>query len=103
MKELTKNELLDIEGGSVSLGVCLVIGAGIVFLLGVIDGLVRPLECRWIVKVLKDEELFNIVGGSISASMINYLVRGIEAIFELGQSFGTAIRRAKENKICPLE
>ena len=54
-------------------------------------------------KVWKDEELFNIVGGSISASMINYLVRGIEAIFELGQSFGTAIRRAKENKRCPLE
>lgn len=54
-------------------------------------------------KVLKEEELFNIVGGSISVSMINYLVRGIEAIFELGQSFGTAIRRAKENKICPLE
>ena len=44
MKELTKNELLDIEGGSLSLGVCLVIGAGIVFLLGVIDGLVRLLE-----------------------------------------------------------
>lgn len=54
-------------------------------------------------RILKDEELINISGGSISASMINYLVKGIEAIFELGQSLGTAIRRTKENKICPLE
>lgn len=54
-------------------------------------------------KILNEDELFNITGGSLSASMINYLVRGIEAIFELGQSLGTAIRRTKENKICPLE
>lgn len=46
MKELTKKELLNIEGGSISLGICLAITAGVVFLIGVIDGLVRPLECR---------------------------------------------------------
>ncbi len=44
--KLNKNELLQIKGGGVSIGVLTLIGAGIVFLIGVIDGYVRPLKCN---------------------------------------------------------
>ena len=43
---LTKNELLNIQGGGVSFGLLTLLGAGIVFLIGVIDGYVRPLKCN---------------------------------------------------------
>lgn len=46
MKNLNKNELLEINGGGITLGTGLLIGAGIVFLIGVIDGYVRPLRCN---------------------------------------------------------
>lgn len=42
--ELSKNELKNIHGGGV--GTVILIGAAIVFIIGVIDGLVRPLGCR---------------------------------------------------------
>ncbi|MDD2377961.1 MAG: class IIb bacteriocin, lactobin A/cerein 7B family [Bacilli bacterium] len=44
MNELTKQELMQINGGG--LGIGLLIGAGIVFLIGLIDGYVRPLKCH---------------------------------------------------------
>lgn len=43
---LEKKELMAIKGGGVSIGLCTLIGAGIVFLIGVIDGYVRPLKCN---------------------------------------------------------
>jgi len=43
---LTEKELRQIKGGSISLGVGLLIIAGIVFLIGVVDGYVRPLKCN---------------------------------------------------------
>lgn len=43
---LNKNELLSIKGGGLSAGVLALIGAGIVFLIGTIDGFVRPLKCN---------------------------------------------------------
>ena len=45
MRELSDNELMTINGGF-SFGLGVAIGAGIVFLLGVIDGYVRPLKCN---------------------------------------------------------
>jgi lactobin A/cerein 7B family class IIb bacteriocin len=44
--KLTNKQLQDVKGGSVTLGVGLMIIAGIVFIIGVIDGYVRPLPCR---------------------------------------------------------
>ena len=44
MKTLEKQELKQIYGGG--LGVGLLLGAGIVFLIGVIDGYTRPLKCN---------------------------------------------------------
>lgn len=43
---LEKKELLEINGGGLSIGVWGLIGAGVVFLIGVIDGFVRPLKCN---------------------------------------------------------
>ena len=41
---LTKKELKEIQGGGV--GTYIIIGGIIVFLIGVIDGYVRPLKCN---------------------------------------------------------
>ena len=46
MHELKVEELKQINGGGVSVGVGLLIAAGVVFLIGVIDGYVRPLGCN---------------------------------------------------------
>lgn len=45
MKELTNEELKGINGGF-SFSTALGIGAIVTFLIGVIDGYVRPLACR---------------------------------------------------------
>ncbi len=45
--ELLNNEnMLSVNGGALSAGAWLGIGAGIVFLIGVIDGFLRPYKCR---------------------------------------------------------
>ena len=43
---MTDNELKNIDGGGVSFGTIVGIAAGITFLIGVIDGIVRPLKCN---------------------------------------------------------
>lgn len=52
---------------------------------------------------LNRNQLLNIVGGfSISGTLINAFVRGINSILDLGRSIGTAIRRMQNGNICPL-
>lgn len=46
MKKLKNNDLKKINGGGVSATIGILIGAGIVFLIGLIDGYVRPLKCN---------------------------------------------------------
>ena len=46
MKNLSNKELMEIQGGGISLSAGLLIGAGVVFLIGVIDGYIRPLKCN---------------------------------------------------------
>ena len=46
MKELKKEELKEINGGGFSWGLASLIAAGATFIIGVIDGYVRPLACR---------------------------------------------------------
>lgn len=53
-------------------------------------------------KRLTNEELIRITGGSISASMLGYLVRGVNAFMDIGRSLGTALRRIGEHSVCPL-
>lgn len=45
MEKLSKKELLECNGGF-SLGLGLLIVAGVAFLIGVIDGYIRPLACH---------------------------------------------------------
>ena len=46
IKKLNENELLEVNGGALSAGAWLAIGGGVVFLIGVLDGIMRPLSCR---------------------------------------------------------
>ena len=46
MKEICDNELLNITGGGVNIGVVFAVIAGVTFVISVIDGIVRPLKCR---------------------------------------------------------
>jgi len=46
MKKLTNNEMKKIDGGGFNIGLWFGIGAGVSFLIGLIDGLVRPLKCN---------------------------------------------------------
>ncbi len=50
MKNLNDKDLMKVEGGSISVGLLSVIiagvAAGVTFLIGVIDGIVRPLKCN---------------------------------------------------------
>ena len=46
MKELTKEELLDVQGGGITIGGVLLVIAGVTFVVGVVDGIVRPLRCH---------------------------------------------------------
>lgn len=46
MKVIEEQELKKIVGGGFSLGLGALIGAGITFMIGIIDGFVRPLACH---------------------------------------------------------
>lgn len=46
MQKLKKQELMKVNGGGISVGLGLLIGAGVVFIIGLIDGFVRPLGCN---------------------------------------------------------
>lgn len=46
MKQIKKDELLSIRGGSISFTAGALIVAGITFLIGVIDGFLRPYACH---------------------------------------------------------
>ena len=45
MKEIKKEDLTKIDGG-ISTWAAIGIGAGVVFLIGVLDGFFRPLKCN---------------------------------------------------------
>ncbi len=46
MNILTDNELMDVKGGGISLGAAALIVLGVTFLIGVIDGYIRPFSCN---------------------------------------------------------
>ena len=46
MKKMSDKDLMCIEGGGISIGAIVGIATGITFLIGVIDGIVRPLKCN---------------------------------------------------------
>lgn len=44
--QLTKNELLEISGGSINWTVVSIIGTIVSFVAGVVDGYLRPIKCH---------------------------------------------------------
>lgn len=43
---LSNEELTEVVGGGIKLGVAIVVGAIVTFVIGVIDGFMRPLKCN---------------------------------------------------------
>lgn len=53
---------------------------------------------------MEKDELMLVVGGtSISGTVLNAVVRTLNAALEVGRSLGTAIRRIKTKQICPVK
>ena len=46
MVRISDEKLKEVEGGGFHIGIAVGIGAGITFLIGLIDGIIRPLKCR---------------------------------------------------------
>ena len=46
MKTMTEQELMSVDGGAIKWGIAALIAAGVTFIAGVIDGIVRPLRCN---------------------------------------------------------
>jgi hypothetical protein len=51
---------------------------------------------------LNKQELLTITGGTVNASLINAVVKGMSILIGLGKSLGSIIRRMSENKTCKL-
>ena len=51
---------------------------------------------------LNQEEMRNIIGGSITSSMLNAISKAVNTLYELGKATGSAIRRIISNAYCPL-
>lgn len=51
---------------------------------------------------LNNSELKSIIGGSITATFINAIVKGFELIIEIGKSLGSSIRRIASGKSCSV-
>ncbi len=54
-------------------------------------------------KTLNNIELNKISGGfSFNASYLNYGVRAINLLLDLGRAFGSALRRIGSGRLCPI-
>lgn len=51
---------------------------------------------------LNNNELQQIVGGKVTASFVNSIIRGATLLLDIGRSLGTAIRRLRTGKVCSL-
>ena len=51
---------------------------------------------------LKQEQLKNISGGTITSAMINAISKAVNTIYELGRQTGSALKRLIKNKHCAL-
>ena len=61
------------------------------------------LDHRSVMSKLNKDDLKNIDGGtSISGTLINAFTSGMKTILDIGRSFGSAIRRLKEDKLCKV-
>ena len=49
---------------------------------------------------MSNEELMLVKGGGLTGTILNALSRAVTTIFELGQAFGSSLRRAISGKSC---
>ncbi len=52
--------------------------------------------------IVEDISLLKVEGGSISASILNYLSTALKTVYSIGQGLGGAIRRIATRNVCPL-
>lgn len=53
---------------------------------------------------LSKKELMNIkAGANITASLLNYLIKGFSSFLDIGRYLGSSIRRFTSNNNCPLK
>lgn len=59
---------------------------------------------RYVMREIKKDEMLKIEGGTsnITGSMLNAIYKTIELIYSIGESLGSYIRRAVENKMCDI-
>lgn len=53
-------------------------------------------------KELNKEQLLKVTGGSISATLLNAIIRGVNVFLDVGRSLGSAIRRFLSGKKCSV-
>ncbi len=53
-------------------------------------------------KVLNNDDLQKIEGGSVSGTLINAFTSGMKVILDIGRNLGAALRRIKEGKMCEV-
>ena len=46
MKNLNDNELMHVDGGGINFGMVALISGALTLIIGIFDGIVRPLKCR---------------------------------------------------------
>ena len=52
---------------------------------------------------LEVKELTSITGGeTVTGTLVDAVTTGIKALFDIGKSLGSSIRRLSTNNICPL-
>lgn len=54
-------------------------------------------------KLVHDDELEKIKGGSITGPVVSAFNEIIKVLFQAGEGLGSSIRRIKDNSLCPLE
>lgn len=52
--------------------------------------------------MLSNDELINIRGGGITATLLNSISRLVETLLNLGQIVGSSIRRSVSKKVCKI-
>jgi len=52
--------------------------------------------------ILSKSQLQSITGGTITATFVNALTKGVTTLLDLGRAIGSAIRRISSNKICSI-
>ncbi len=53
-------------------------------------------------KELDKNQLMEVTGGTITATLLNAIVRGASVFLDVGRSMGSAIRRFFSGKVCKI-